>query len=234
MEDWNNMSQLTSNDEIRTGSGPSRLMIVFTALEVVLVYAAIIGYIWRGQHSYPHSWMAIWAVILVSHVLHHDTLRGLGLLWTELEASAWAVLPVTIILCLPMLFYGFRNHRLVILHPTWQSLIPLLGYGSWCVFQQYLTQSYFHNRLMSIIPNRHVTSMLIAILFSTTHIPNPILMIATAIAGFIFAEVFARHRNIWPLALAQAVGGLLLAAAAPDALIHHMRVGPGYFFYGIR
>jgi hypothetical protein len=228
------MGHGTSLEEIRAGTESPRLFVVFTALEVVLVFAAIIGYIWRGQHSYPHVWMALWAAILASQILHHDTLRGMGLLGTELQSSAWSVLPATILLCLPMLFYGFRHHRLVLLFPTWQSLVPLLGYGGWCAFQQYLTQSYFHNRLMSIIPNRHVTSFLIAILFSSTHIPNVILMIATAIAGFIFAEVFSRHRNIWPLALAQAVGGLLLAAVAPDALIHHMRVGPGYFFYGIR
>jgi membrane protease YdiL (CAAX protease family) len=71
-------------------------------------------------------------------------------------------------------------------------------------------------------------------MFGAAHIPNLILMIATLVAGFVFAEVFARHRNIWPLALAQAVGGFLLAAVAPDALIHHMRIGPGYFFYRIR
>jgi membrane protease YdiL (CAAX protease family) len=133
-----------------------------------------------------------------------------------------------------MLFYGFEHHYLAFLRPTWQALVMLLGYGCWCAFQQYLTQSYFHNRLMLVIRNRHLSSALVGIMFSATHIPNIILMVATLVAGFVFAEVFSRHRNIWPLALAQAVGGLLLAAVAPDALIHHMRVGPGYFFYGIR
>jgi len=228
------MSQATALELNRVGTEAPGLLLVLTALEVVLVFTGIIFYIWRGQHSYPHMWIAIWAVILASHVVHRDTLRGMGLRGTELQASAWSVLPVTILLCLPMLYYGFSHHRLVPLLPTWRSLVPLVGYGGWCAFQQYLTQSYFHNRLMSIIPNRNVTSVLVAILFSSTHLPNVVLMIATAIAGFIFAEVFSRHRNIWPLALAQAVGGLLLAAVAPDALIHHMRVGPGYFFYGIR
>lgn len=228
------MGELTSFVENRNGTWPSHLIAVATAVEVVVVYAAIIYYIWRGQHSYPHLWIAIWAVIIASHFLHHDTLRGMGLLGTEMQNSAWSVLPITVVLCVVMLIYGFRNHRLVLLHPTWQSLIPLVGYGGWCAFQQYLTQSYFHNRLMSIIPNRHVTSILVAVMFSSTHIPNVVLMVATAIAGFIFAEVFARHRNVWPLALAQAVGGLLLAAVAPDALIHHMRVGPGYFFYHLQ
>lgn len=205
-----------------------------TALEVALVFAGILAYIWRWQHTNPHAWMALWAIILISHVLHRDTLRRLGLAWTGLRASAQWVLPLAILLYVPLLCYGFARHRLVLLHPTWQSLLTLLGYGIWCVFQQYLAQSYFNNRLLLIVRNRHVSSTLVAIMFSATHLPNLILMGATLVAGFVFAEVFARYHNIWPLAFVQAVGGMLVAAVSPDMLIHHMRVGPGYFFYRIR
>ena len=207
---------------------------IATALEVALIFAGILAYIWRWQHTVPLAWIPLWALILASHVLHRDTVRGLGLGLTGLRASAQWVLPLAILLYLPLLYYGWAHHRLVALFPTWQSLLSLLGYGAWCAFQQYLTQSYFNNRLMLIIPNRHVSSALVGIMFGAAHIPNVVLMIATFVAGIVFAEVFARHRNIWPLALAQAVGGLLLAAVTPDTLIHHMRVGPGYFFYGIR
>jgi hypothetical protein len=205
-----------------------------TALEVALIFSGILIYIWRWQHTHPLAWVGLFGLILASHVWHRDTLGGLGLAGSELRASAQGVFPVALLLYLPMLVYGFVNHRLVLLRPTWQSLVTLLGYGSWCIFQQYLTQSYFNNRLLLVVGNRHASSVLVGIMFSAAHIPNPILMIATFVAGVVFAEVFARHRNIWPLALAQAVGGLLLAAVAPDAVIHHMRVGPGYFFYGIR
>ena len=207
---------------------------IATASEVALIFAGILAYIWRWQHTVPLAWIPLWALILVSHLLHHDTVRSLGLGRTSLRASAQWVLPLAIVLFLPLLIFGWAHHRLVALRPTWQSLLSLLGYGAWCAFQQYLTQSYFNNRLVLIVRNRHVSSVLIGIMFSATHIPNVILMVATLIAGIIFAEVFARYRNIWPLALAQAVGGLLLAAVAPDALMHHLRVGPGYFFYGIR
>lgn len=217
------------------GKGESRGLPSSSAmLEVGLLFTGIMAYIWRWQHSYPHAWVALWALILLSHVLRHDTLRGLGLAVTGLRASAQWVLPLAALFYIPMLLYGFFHDRFVLLRPSWNALLLLLGYGSWCAFQQYLTQSYFHNRLMLVIRNRHVSSVLVGVMFSATHIPNVILMVATLIAGFIFAEVFARYRNIWPLALAQAVGGLLLAAVSPEALIHHMRVGPGYFFYGIR
>ena len=214
--------------------GETRLSLaVATALEVALVFAGILAYIWRWQQTYPLTWMALWAIILASHVLHRDTLRDLGLGRTAFRTSAQWVWPLAILLYLPMLLYGFLRHRLLLLHPNWYSLFLLLAYGGWCAFQQYLTQSYFHNRLMLIIRDRHVRCTLVGIMFSATHIPNLILMVATLVAGIVFAEAFARHRNIWPLALVQAVGGLLLAAVSPDALIHHMRVGPGYLFYGI-
>jgi hypothetical protein len=228
------MSQGASVGGREDGGGTRGALAIATAIEVALVFTGILAYIWRWQHTSPRAWIGLLAFILVSHVLHRDTLRGLGLGLAGLRANAQWVLPLAILLYLPMLLYGFAHHRLALLHPTWQSLVSLLGYGSWCAFQQYLTQSYFNNRLMLVIRNRHVSSALIGIMFSATHLPNLILMVATLVAGIVFAEVFARHRNIWPLALAQAVGGLLLAAVAPDALIHHLRVGPGYFFYGIR
>jgi hypothetical protein len=228
------VSQVTSVAEMEQQAKPRQLVVLATTFEVLAIFTCILAYIWRWQHTSPRIWMVLWALILISHVLHRDTLRGLGLGRAEFRASAQWILPLTVLLCLPLLYYGFERQRLLFLHPTWQALGALLGYGSWCAFQQYLTQSYFHNRLMLVIRNRHVNSALIGIMFSATHIPNPILMIATLVAGVVFAEVFGRHRNIWPLALAQAVGGLLLAAVSPESMIHHMRVGPGYFFYGIR
>jgi hypothetical protein len=207
---------------------------IAAALEVPLLFAGILAYIWRWHRTSPHAWMALWALILISHVLHRDTLQGLGLGRMGFRNSAQWVLPLALALYVPMLVYGYEHGRFELLRPTWGALVLLVGYGSWCAFQQYLTQSYFNNRLMMVIRNRHVRSALIGIMFSATHIPNLILMVATLVAGFVFAEVFARYRNIWPLALAQAVGGLLLATISPEALIHHMRVGPGYFFFGIR
>ena len=82
---------------------------------------------------------------------------------------------------------------------------------------------------MLVIRNRHVSSALIGIMFSATHIPNLILMIATLVAGIVFAEVFARYRNIWPLALAQAVGGLLLAAVVAGCADSSHARGAGVF-----
>ena len=207
---------------------------IYSALEAVLVYAGIVTYIWRWQHTFPHIWMALWGIILASHLLHRDTFRSLGLALSGMRANAQIVLPIALAFYVPLLVFGFARHALTLMPVNRHAAASLLGYGCWCAFQQYLAQSYFHNRLMEAVRSRHLSSLLVGIIFGSAHIPNPILMVATTLAGFVFAEIFARHRNIWPLALAQAVGGLLLAAVSPASLMHNMRVGPGYLFYGLR
>jgi len=207
---------------------------IYSALEALLVYAGIIAYIWRWQHTYPGAWMILWGIILVSHVVHRDTFRSLGLSLAGMRANAQWVLPIALGFYIPLVAYGVARHALTLVPVNRHAVASLLGYSAWCAFQQYLAQSYFNNRLLAAIHNRHLSSLLVGVIFGSAHIPNPILMVATTVAGFIFAEIFARHRNIWPLALAQAVGGLLLAAVSPASLMHNMRVGPGYLFYGLR
>jgi len=228
------MSTLTSVAEIKPTSFSPSWWPAYSAAEALLVYAGIMAYIWRWQRSAPHAWVAIWGVILFSHVLHRDTLKSLGLSFAETRANAQLVLPIALAFYIPLLGYGVARHALTWVPLSERAVASFLGYGVWCAFQQYLAQSYFHNRLMEAVRNRHLSSLLVGIIFGSAHIPNPILMVATTVAGFVFAEIFARHRNIWPLALAQVVGGLLLAAVSPASIMHNMRVGPGYLFFGLR
>jgi hypothetical protein len=228
------MSTVTSVDEIKSGSAPHSWLPIYSALEVILVYAGIVTYIWSWRSKYAHFWIVLLGIILVSHLLHRDTLQRLGLSFAGMRANAQVVLPLALAVYIPLLAYGFARHALTLTPVNRHAAASLAAYGVWCAFQQYLAQSYFHNRLMEVIRNRHLSSLLVGIIFGSAHIPNPILMVATTVAGVVFAEVFARHRNIWPIALAQTVGGLLIAAVSPASLIHNMRVGPGYLFYGLR
>jgi membrane protease YdiL (CAAX protease family) len=206
---------------------------IVSGLEVLLVYAGILLYIWRWQYSRPHLWIALLALMVLSHLARGERPRDLGLTLSGLRANAEKILPLVLAICLPLVVYGFARHLLLPLVPGKGSLVWFIAYLCWCAVQQYLAQSYFHRRLMSVIENPHRRSLVVGLMFGATHIPNPILMAATTLAGFVFAEVFARHRNIWPLALAQAVGGFLVAAVSPPSLLHNMRVGPGYYFYGL-
>lgn len=207
---------------------------MLAALEVLAMYAAILLYIWRWQFTIPRLWMLLSAAMLVSFAVHRDTPRALGLTTHALRANAQLVLPLALAGYVPLVVYGFASHRLILTLPGKRTLFSFVAYGLWCLTQQFLAQSYFHHRLLGILRNPHGSSAIVALMFGAAHIPNPVLMVATTLGGFVFSEVFARHRNIWPLALAQGAGGFLVAALAPASLIHNMRVGPGYFFYGLR
>ena len=206
---------------------------LLTGLEAVGMFACVLLYIWRWQYTHPHLWILLLAIVFASHFVHGDTLQDLGLTLLELRSSAERVLPTMLALYFPLVVYGFAVGRLKLMAPNFAVFAYFAGYGSWCAAQQYLTQSYFHNRLIAAVRNPHLSSLLAAVMFGAAHIPNPILMIATTVAGFIFSEVFAHHRSIWPLALAQTVGGFLVAAVAPPSLIHNMRVGPGYLLWNL-
>jgi hypothetical protein len=203
-------------------------------VEVVLVYTAILLYIWRWQYTFPRFWIVVAAALVASHLLHRDTPRALGLGRKEFMESARLILPVAAGIFVPTVALGFAGGALALIPPTRVTLVVLLVYGSWCVVQQYLLQSYFNHRLLSITSNLHFSSLLAGLMFGAAHLPNPILTGVTTLGGILLAEVFARHRNIWPLALAHATGGFLVAALSPASLIHNMRVGPGYFLYGLR
>ena len=202
-----------------------------TASEVLILYAAILLYIWRWQETHVFLWLPLLAVVLFSQWYHHDTLETMGLTGREFWPCARASLPVLAVIILIAVSYGLWEHgsasRLASLH-AWLSFG---WYLIWCSFQQFLTQSYFHRRLMRVMHSPHLRSVAVGFLFAGVHIPNPVLMAATFAGGFVFAEIFFRHPNIWPLAFVQAVGGFLIGALSPPALIHSMRVGPGYFFF---
>lgn len=228
------MSMTASRVEFFSRSEPRPSTRLATALELLLVYAGILLYIWRWQFTHPRVWMFWAAALLASHLAHRDALRELGLTWHELRAAAQAVLPLTLCLAIPLVLYGFVSRKLILGAPGKRAIMMFFAYGLWCLFQQYLAQSYFYRRLERVVRNPHLSAALVALMFGAAHIPNPILMVATTLGGFVLSEVFVRRRNIWPLALAQTVVGYLMAGLSPASLIHNMRVGPAYFFYGLR
>jgi len=74
-------------------------------------------------------------------------------------------------------------------------------------------------------------ALLAGTLFAALHWPNPVLIPLTFAGGAAMSFLFLRQRNILPLALGQAILGLLISWAFPVAWHHAMRVGPGYLTF---
>ena len=106
-----------------------------------------------------------------------------------------------------------------------------IGYLAFCVLQQVALNSFLTNRLLGYFEKEWPAAVLAGVLFAALHWPNPVLVPLTLVGGVAMAWLFARERNILPLALGQAILGALVWWAFPLAWHHSMRVGPGFYSF---
>ena len=104
-------------------------------------------------------------------------------------------------------------------------------YAVWAFIQQFIALSFFFVRFERLLGSSSKAVYATALLFGMVHLPNWVLLVCTAVMGFIFAELFRRYRNIYWLGLAHALLGIAVAVSVPDALHHQMRVGVAYLHY---
>jgi membrane protease YdiL (CAAX protease family) len=104
------------------------------------------------------------------------------------------------------------------------------GYVVWTMYQQFLMQDYFMPRLTRLLSSDAAIGVA-AVLFAVAHLPNLALAAATLLWGAVSCWLFRRYRNLYILGLTQGLLGLCFAVCVPDSLLHHMRVGLGYWQY---
>lgn len=199
--------------------------------EAFLFASFVMAYIWRLQSSESNWWIVFPVWLILSFAFHRDTPKTLGMradnLW---PATRQAVLPFAVLIAaisIAGLFLG-ALHRLPshLIEPR-----RLLGYFAFCVLQEVGLQSFLMNRLLAALEKPLSAALVAGALFSMTHWPNPVLMPLTFIGGTTLCWLFARIRNIIPLAIGQAILGSIVWWAIPVALHHGMRVGPGYYSF---
>jgi Type II CAAX prenyl endopeptidase Rce1-like len=199
----------------------------YAALEPFAVFLLIMVYIWDLRFSHQQFWMAILAWMLYSHRLHREKASTLGFQSGNLRPCLEDFAPAVILLALLLLGCGLL---LQTTRPMGfdQAFLAWAGYLPWGVFQQYILNGYFFNRLDRFVSHR-AAPMLSAALFSGAHLPNWFLMGITFLAGYYSARIYQRHQNLYFLGLAHATLGFLLYLVIPDSISHHLTVGPAWF-----
>jgi membrane protease YdiL (CAAX protease family) len=145
-----------------------------------------------------------------------------------LVQSLWIV-PAALLLAGASVFVAERADTL---HPLYKGDFKhIAGYTLWTIYQQFLLQDYFMDRLLRLFSDTSTAVALAGTLFAVAHLPNLALTLATLVWGIVSCVLFRRYRNLWALGLAQGVLGLGFAVCVPDALHHHLRVGLGYLRY---
>jgi Type II CAAX prenyl endopeptidase Rce1-like len=193
--------------------------------------ALVAMYMWRWQAAAPRSWWALAAWLVLSAAVRLDTPRTLGWRADNLWAATRRAIPyfaiASLAICAAGLFLGMLQRVPAhLIEPR-----RFLGYLAFCLLQQVALNSYLTNRLLSFFDKPFPAATLAGVLFAALHWPNPVLMPLTLVGGMVMSWLFARERNILPLALGQAILGALIWWAFPLEWHHSMRVGPGYWAF---
>jgi len=199
------------------------------AVEVAIVFLAIITYIWQWRYAFPDQAEYALAVIVGSFFIHRDKLSLLGLGSYGLLPTLRRIWMPTVLAIISLVLIGWITRSWANIHLTTSGLHSLGLYFAWCLFQQFGLQSFFSNRLESIVENPNRAAWLSAGIFMAFHFPNPVLMPVTFLGGYFLARVFLSERNLLPLAGAQAVVGILISVMIPASWHHGLRVGPSYY-----
>lgn len=201
----------------------------FQALEPAAVLTLIMLYIWWLRLGHHQQWaLAIYSLILLSHYGHGESPHDLGFRAANFRACFTAFSPALLFAALLLLATGILLQTLRVLDLE-RAVIGFLSYCLWGLFQQYLLNAYFVNRLLPVSANATQAAALGAACFACAHIPNWFLMIVTFAGGYCCARIWIRYRNLYFLGIAHGAIGSMLYLAVPDAISHHLSVGPGWF-----
>ncbi len=82
-------------------------------------------------------------------------------------------------------------------HPGLMLYITFIGYPIWGMVQQYVLLVYLLPRLYHFIKNPYTLIFVMALIFSTSHLPNPFLVILTFPVSILFLVYFIKYRNLY-------------------------------------
>lgn len=195
--------------------------------ELAVGFTGILVILWLPTHEQlifgPIALLAPLAMVLA----WRPGLNELGLGLRGFVASLW-IFPAALALSIVGIFLAQGAGTF---HALYQAdFAHCGGYVVWTMYQQFLMQDYFMPRLARILTSNAAIAVA-ALLFSVAHLPNLALAAATLVWGAVSCWLFRRYRNLYILGLTQGLLGLCFAVCLPDSLLHHMRVGLGYWRY---
>ncbi|MGH8318880.1 MAG: CPBP family glutamic-type intramembrane protease [Steroidobacteraceae bacterium] len=198
--------------------------------QLLTVYASLEGALWTAgaaQSAFIGLTVALAAAWSLSEPRFWPNL-GLD---PRLIRRGWWIVPIGAAVAGLILLAAWRWHTLRPPLDKPSVYLNVLLYLVWALVQQFLLQSFFFLRLEQLLRGGRWAVISTALLFSSAHIPNPVLVPVTLAGGLILCELFRRHRTIYLLAVAQVLVALALAISIPQSVLHDMRVGIGYVCY---
>ena len=199
--------------------------------QVLLVYTSLEGALWTAGAAQGFFIILTVALTVVWAFSERHPWPDLGLDPASIRGGWW-IAPVGAVIAGLILLSAWRWGTLR--PPSAGAPVVCLSIALsliWAFAQQFLAQSFFFLHFEYLLGSGRRAVIATALLFSSAHIPNPVLVPVTLVGGLILSELFRRHRTLYLLAAAHALVALALAISVPESILHDMRVGIGYLFY---
>lgn len=199
-------------------------------IEVAVSYTLILLVIWAPRSVQHWLWWVAAASVVIFTALSWDGLDAMGLRRKNFFRSLWIVGAALVVAVAACLLAAYFHTSRLFGGPFW-LIENYWFYAVWSGVQQFLLQCFFLLRILRFVPSKRWAAFAAAGIFAAAHLPSPILVSATIVWGFVACLVFLRYRNLYPLAIAHAILGIMIALTIPGHVDHNMRVGRGYLVY---
>jgi hypothetical protein len=199
-------------------------------MEIAVAYALILLVIWTPRPWQSRLWWVAVAGILAILYVSFDGLVAMGLRGRGFWRSLWIAGAALGVAAVAMLAAA-RLHTLRLPDGPLAFLATYCAYSLWSGVQQFLLQSFFLLRFLRLIPSSRMAALTAATLFALAHMPSVFLVPLTFVWGLTACLLFLHYRNLYPLAIAHAILGIMVAMTIPGPVDHNMRVGLGYLRY---
>lgn len=211
-------------------AGTSRLAAAVELASLIILVEAIswlVPILHDSRAAYASLSVMVIALLFLCYLRDEVSLRDLGLradnlfkvlsrIWLPL--AAFVVLVVIIGVARRTMNFGPKFFSML-------ASVPL-----WALLQQYMLLAFANRRFRVIVGVGSRSVLATAALFSLLHLPNPVLTVACAFGGYIWAREYEREPNLFANAITHTIASAFLANSLSHSLLKNMVVGYNYFF----
>jgi Type II CAAX prenyl endopeptidase Rce1-like len=218
-----------ANEELaaQTGARRAALCEIGCLLLCIEIIMWVVPLVPNARMAYVGMAVLIAVLLVTAHLRDGVTARELGFRFDNflpvLGRISVRLAPFLAII----LLIGFAAHSLRFGARFYGMLlsVPL-----WALLQHYMLLAFVHRRLRVVLGDGRRAVMITALLFALLHLPNPMLTLACAIAGYVWAQAYERSPNLFANAVTHAIASAVIANALPHWLLKNMVVGLNHFF----